>query len=37
MTKEQIEKLDKYEARNNRAPSTATGTGGQPATSVPKR
>ena len=37
MTKEQIQNLDKYEARANRAPSTATGAGGQPATSVPKR
>jgi len=39
MTKEQVEKLDKWEARGDmgRTPSTATGAGGQPATTVPAR
>jgi len=39
MTKDQVEKLDKWEARNDarRAPGTATGAGGQPATTVPAR
>ena len=39
MTKEQVEKLDKWEASGNmgRNTGTATGAGGQPATTVPAR
>ena len=40
MTKDQIKALEKWEDAANdarRAPSTATGAGGQPATSIPNR
>jgi sporulation protein YlmC with PRC-barrel domain len=40
MTKEQVEKLEKYEAKRDAGPAkrdVATGAGGQPATSVPPR
>jgi sporulation protein YlmC with PRC-barrel domain len=40
MTKEQVEKLEKFEAKRDAGPAkrdVATGAGGQPATSVPPR
>jgi hypothetical protein len=40
MTKEQVENLDKWEARDNMgrpSSNTATGAGGQPSTTMPKR